>query len=203
MLNTRSLKRHAVDISRAGQRTENDILCLTESQITNDTDVTEVLQQLSSFKFYFNSGVERHQNLAICLRENIILLKHDTFLGISIIDITKSSFSYDIIRIMLVYRSPNSSLTYFCNTLEKFLRRYFIDIVLSGFNVNTFNGANINLQDIFSNYTLPVNEPTHISGSLMDHVYVYNESLQKFLLSKIEVPSIYFSDHGAVKFRLQ
>ena len=54
LLNARSLKRHAVDISRARHLTENDILCLTESQITNDTDVTQVLEQLSSFKIYFN-----------------------------------------------------------------------------------------------------------------------------------------------------
>ena len=76
LLNPRSLTRHAVDVSRARQFTENDILWLTESQITNDTDVTEVLEQLSSFKIYFNSCAERHQELAICLRENI-LLKHD------------------------------------------------------------------------------------------------------------------------------
>ena len=54
LLNARSLKRHAVDISRSRQLTENDILCLTESQIINDTDVTQVLEQLSSFKIYFN-----------------------------------------------------------------------------------------------------------------------------------------------------
>ena len=40
LLNARSLKRHAVIISRVRQLTENDILCLTESQITNDTDVS-------------------------------------------------------------------------------------------------------------------------------------------------------------------
>ena len=43
LLNTRSLKRHAVDINRARQLTENDILCLTESQIAYDTDGTEFL----------------------------------------------------------------------------------------------------------------------------------------------------------------
>ena len=133
MLNARSLKRHAVDISRARQLAENDILCLTESQITNDTDVTEVLEQLSSFKIYFNSCGKRHQNLAICLHDNIILLKHDTFPGISSIDITKSSFSYDIIWIMLVYCSPNFSLKSFYNSLENFLRHYCIDKVLGDF----------------------------------------------------------------------
>ena len=175
----------------------------TESQIRNDTDVIDVLKQLSSFKIYFNSCGERHQNLAICLRENIICLKHDTFPGILVIDITKRSFNNDAVRFMLVYRNLNSSPTSFFSSLEYFLRRYCIHIVLGDFKINTLNGANVNLQDIFSNYTLLVNEPTHISGSLIDHVHVYNKSLQKFLPSKIEVLSIYFSDHNAVKFRLQ
>ena len=104
---------------------------------------------------------------------------------------------------MLVHRSPNSSLASFCNSLENFLRHYCVDIVLGDFNINTLNEANINLQDIFSNYTLLVNELTRTSGSLIDYVYVYNVSHQKFLPSKIEVLSIYFSDHDAVKFRLQ
>ena len=43
LLNTRSLKRHAVDINRARQLTENNTLCLTESQIAYDTNVTELL----------------------------------------------------------------------------------------------------------------------------------------------------------------
>ena len=43
LLNTRSLKRHTVDINRARQLTENDILCFTKSLIAYDTDVTEVL----------------------------------------------------------------------------------------------------------------------------------------------------------------
>ena len=51
-----------------------------------------------------------------------------------------------------------------------------------------------------SNYGLLVNEPTYIIGSLLDHVYVNNDSLQKFLLNKIEIVSVYFSDHHAVKF---
>ena len=123
---------------------------MRESQITNDTDVAEVLEQLSGFKIYFISCGVTHQNLAICLREYIILLKHDTFPDMSIIDITKSSFSYDTIRIMLVCRSPNSSLTSFYNTLENLLRPYGIGIVLSDFNIDDLNGTNVNLLDKFS-----------------------------------------------------
>ena len=67
LLNTRSLVRHAVDINRTEELMENDILCLTENQITNDTDGAEIFEQLSTFKVYFNSCGGRHQNLAFCL----------------------------------------------------------------------------------------------------------------------------------------
>ena len=51
LLNTRSLVRHAVDINRTKKLMENDILCLTESQITNDTDRAEIFEQLSTLRF--------------------------------------------------------------------------------------------------------------------------------------------------------
>ena len=44
LLNTRFLVRNTMDINRTKEHMENDILCLTESQITNDTDVAEILE---------------------------------------------------------------------------------------------------------------------------------------------------------------
>ena len=41
LLNTQPLVRQAVDINRTKELTENGILCLTESQITNDSDGAE------------------------------------------------------------------------------------------------------------------------------------------------------------------
>ena len=55
-----SLKRHAACINRARQLTNNATLCLTESQITNNNDGTDILEQLSTFKIYFNSCGVRH-----------------------------------------------------------------------------------------------------------------------------------------------
>ena len=119
MLNTRSLKRHAADISRARRLTENDILCLTESQITNDTDVAEVKGQLSTFEIYFNSCAVRHENLAFCVGQNIVLSKHEASPGISVINIKKKKFFTQYTT--LLYRSPSSSLTRFFNRLENLL----------------------------------------------------------------------------------
>ena len=43
----------------------------------------------------------------------------------------------------------------------------------------------------FFNYTWTVNEATHISGSFLDHVYVNNERLQKFLVDKTKIVFIF------------
>ena len=67
LLNMQSLVRHAMDINRTKELMENDILCLTESQITNDTNGAEIFEQLSTFKVYFNSCGARHQTLAFVL----------------------------------------------------------------------------------------------------------------------------------------
>ena len=108
LLNTRCLVRRAVDINRTKELLENKIMYLTENQITNDTDGAEHFEELSTFKVCFNSCAARHQNLAFFLDQNIVLLKHEAFPDISIIDIKKDSFSHDIIRVMLHCRSTNS-----------------------------------------------------------------------------------------------
>ena len=137
LLNTRFINRYAADISRTRRLTENNILCLTESQTKNYTDVAEIKQQLSTSVIHFNSCGARHQNFAFCVIQNIALSKHETFPGISVIDITNNSFSHNTIWIMLLYRSPSSSFTIIFNTSENLLSdRHIIDIVLGDFKGN-------------------------------------------------------------------
>ena len=103
---------------------------------------------------------------------------------------------------MLLYRHPSLSLTRFFNTLENLLSDCHItDIVLGDFNIDILKSTNINLQNVLSNYTLLGNGATHICGSLLDHLYVNNETFQKFSVDKIKIFSTYFSDHDVVKFR--
>ena len=72
---------------------------------------------------------------------------------------------------MLLYHSPGSSLTTFYNTLEDFTGHHTIDLVLGDFNIDNLNRTNISLQNVLCNYTLLVNEATHISVFLLDHVF--------------------------------
>ena len=109
------------------------------------------------------------------------LYAYKYFLAYLLLILQKNSFSHSTIWIMLLYRSPSWSLTRFFSRLENLLNdRHIIDTVLGDFNIDILNSTNIHLQKILSNYTLLVNEATHISGSLLDHVYVDNETLQKF-----------------------
>ena len=54
-------------MNRVDKSKDNGTLCLTKSQITNDTDMTDTLEQLSTFKIYFNSCTLGYQNFALSL----------------------------------------------------------------------------------------------------------------------------------------
>jgi len=75
-----------------------------------------------------------------------------------------------------------------------------VDVILGDFNVNAFSKGNFFL-DFLTDYTQIVTEPTHISGSLIDHVYVH-ENLSNNFDVQIVVKNVYFSDHDAIKLCL-
>ena len=58
------------------------------------------------------------------------------------------------------------------------------DIILGDFNINVFANNN-SLQQVMLQYQLINYEPTHISGSLLDHVYINKQTLQKFSMAAI------------------
>ena len=91
---------------------------------------------------------------------NTAVLKRETFPGISVIDIPKDTFSFNAIRIMLLYRSSSLShniLYYIGNLLSE---SHIIDIVLGDFNIDIMDSTNIKLQHLLFYYTLLVNEAT-------------------------------------------
>ena len=73
-----------------------------------------------------------------------------------------------------------------------------LDIVLGDINADAFKENN-HLKSLFESYTLIVNDPTHLSGSLLDHVYVKNSFLDSVTDVHCIVKSIFFSDHEVVK----
>lgn len=77
-----------------------------------------------------------------------------------------------------------------------------LKFVLGDFDLNVLANGN-NLRNILWEYQLLNRDPTHISGSLLDHAYIRREAVQNFSLETIESVSIYFQDHEVVKFKLK
>ena len=59
-----------------------------------------------------------------------------------------------------------------------------------------------NFLHIFTDRVQMVNKPTHISRSLIDHVYIKKALMEEFF-TNVTVENIYFSDHDAVRITIE
>lgn len=85
----------------------------------------------------------------------------------------------------------------FENFIQYIIRAYSPHIILGDFNLNSQNFTNIMTE---SGYSQIITDPTHITGSLLDHVYV-----TPYINSQISyafVEPLYFSDHDAIIIEL-
>ena len=77
-----------------------------------------------------------------------------------------------------------------------------LDLAPENFNIIALANGN-NLRNILSEYEVLNQDPTHISGSLLDYVYIRREAVQEVSLETIQTVSAYFSDHEPVKSKLK
>ena len=70
-------------------------------------------------------------------------------------------------------------------------------MIFGDFNINALEGKDY-MSQYLSNYKMIVTSPTHISGSLLDHVHVLHNIFENFKGTNY-MKSVYFSDHDAVK----
>ena len=103
-------------------------------------------------------------------------------------------------KVLLVYRKDSLPIDLFIYLIQHFLSmaENDIDVILGDFNINAFTTNN--LSDLLCEYVQIVQEPTHISGSLIDHVYVKQSLFDSYDIKCI-VKNTYFSDHDAVMFQ--
>ena len=119
------------------------------------------------------------------------------FCGVSYLNFVKSTFDSNIIKLLVLYKKDSLPLTSFCNWLQEFIFYNPVDIILGDFNIDAFHENN-RLLHVLSVYNQVVTKSTHISGSLLDPVYVHKEFSGTLSVNVID---IYFSDHDAVKLK--
>ena len=85
----------------------------------------------------------------------------------------------------------------FFQILNYLLAANFLDDIAGDFNYDLVKQAENKISDNFTEISFHVqivNKPTHIPGSLIDHVYIEKTLMEEFTTNEI-VGNIYFSDH--------
>ena len=131
------------------------------------------------------------------LKNDIDIRSHSKFCGVSYLTFVKSTFDSNIIKLLVLYKKNSLPLTNVCSWLQEFIFYNPVDIILRDFNINALHENN-RLLHVLSAYNQAVTKSTHISASLLDHVYVHKEFSRTLSVNVID---IYFSDHDAVKLK--
>ena len=178
---------------------ESDIICLTETQLSPAQNIDDITAHLNNFDLIRNDSDDKFQSIAMCYRDTTRILDSFNSPGVSLIKVIKNEFSKNPINILLIYRKQSWSLPSFYDALTDLITTNNIHVILGDFNINAF--TDMHLSRLLANFKLIVDSPTHLSGSLLDHVYVSNNYLQEIEVTAI-IKNVYFSDHDAIKFRI-
>ena len=130
LLNTRSFKTHFRDTLMEKHLLDNDILCLTETQLEINEDTYMIESALErQFKIHSNSNLNKFKSIEYGYSREITILSNEDFNAISIFTL-KKQFINTLISTALIYRSPKSPLSEFIDCLQ----------YLVGKNINIFLG---------------------------------------------------------------
>ena len=147
---------------------------MTETQLQQSLNGQRI-PKLADFDIIYNNYEERFQYLAISSRPEIFIFSDTEVNGASLVTIVKSSFTSQIITLLLQYTKHILPLTNFCNCLQDFISSNSVYIIFEDFNINAFY-ENGRLGNVLSSCNQIVTASTYISSSQLDHVYIHQFS---------------------------
>ncbi|XP_030832915.1 uncharacterized protein LOC584759 isoform X5 [Strongylocentrotus purpuratus] len=211
--NIQGLKQHYVDLQCNPTFLNSDIICLTETWLSDKDDAFEIF--LAHFKLYHQS---RYNSYSIT-SDSRQQFKDQSHGGVAVYSKNEFSSRLDIkidnlefiaflvtcpvsVVIAVVYRPPTYRIKDFCeclnNLLEELHKVGTKCIVMGDFNDNLLKQSS-KIQDLMCNhgYTQHVKQSTTEGDTLIDHVY--SKGLP---LVETQVIPIYYSYHEAIKIKL-
>ena len=200
LLNFRSSRKHFDDITSTSSLIQTDMLRFTETQLLPSQGGFDLPAKMRGFYVTYDACDDRFCILALCYRDNLHLLNHVKMNAFSILTFRNPSFSDEKI---LLYKKTSVLRGLFLSQLQDLLCNEQIQIILGDFDTDAFNSNNnASLSKSLERYFMVVRDPTHLSGSLIDHVYLSNATLDKLHVTA-KIKNIYFSDHDTVNLELR
>ena len=102
------------------------------------------------------------------------LSSHHEVNSTSLVTFLKSTFTSQTIKILIQYKKHTLPLTNFVNFGKGFISSNAVSVILEDFNINAFQ-ENDRLENVLSSYNQNVAASTHISGLLLDQIYIHHE----------------------------
>ena len=117
--------------------------------------------------------------------------------GASLCSLTHSMFESPI-NIMLLYRQNQMRKEDFLYLIQHLKDQVdSVHIILGDFNIDYLKPDCEFLRNNLNNYEMIVEKATHVSGSLIDQIYIEKSLKDKYNV-KSQVKPVYYSDHDAI-----
>ena len=152
-----------------------------------------------------NINTDKYSSIVVCLHRkyNIVLRNVYHIPAATLISLEKEGMQHPI-HVLLLYKKTsitNNDLCYMIRHMN-FIVGNDINIILGEFNIDEYK-ENTDLKILLEQYTMIVNDPIHISGFVLDHIYVKTTFLNTVIDLQCIVKGILFSDHDSVKFQFK
>ena len=153
---------------------------------------------MSEFNVIHNISSDRFCSIAYCYKNTIDYIEDSSIPAVTLLSVKKNSFCPNTINILLVYRKNSLKLDDFIYTINHFLSQTEnnIQLILGDFNYNAFreDSSREKLSEVLADYNQIVDQPTHISESLIDHVYIniYVYIYVLYIYIRFYIPNLIF-----------
>ena len=198
LLNIRSLKKHSIDIKMDQSLNGNNLIFFTETQLTSDSDSSTIEIDLPNYYFQHNfSDNHRFSSLASANDRNVEIITLQNLNGASLYSVSHAVLDKPI-NVMLLYRQNHMRKEDFLYLIHHLQGQVdSVQIILGDFNVDYLKPDCEFLRNNLNNYEMIVEKATHVSGSLIDQIYIEKSLKDKYNV-KSQVKPVYYSDHDAI-----
>ncbi|XP_065926121.1 uncharacterized protein [Magallana gigas] len=213
LLNVQSLRAHIQDIKSDNRLRKADLICLTETWLRDQEDLSEF--EIRGFNFYSISRGECYDDSSNTFRKlsqargggiGVFQRKEENIrchqLPLKNIEGMAVELGSENIMLILIYRPGNINVRFFLDTLQNvvnvFQERGYQCVVVGDFNEDARSTGPITSTLQSKGFEQRVDFSTTEGGTILDHIYV----TEGMSVKVVKVP-VYFSYHDAIKVYFQ